>query len=493
MTPSRGTTLILVLLTLGACAAAPRPAPPPAPAPAPPATPALSPAPARPAPAPAVHPTPAEDPYASTYRPLPSRPTFITHATLLTAAGERIADGSLLLQGGRIAAVGRGLAAPADAVVVDAGGKWVTPGLIDAHSHLGVYPSPEVEANADGNELTEPVTPDMWAVHAIWPQDPQFPLALAGGVTSMLILPGSGNLIGGLGVTVKNVPARSAMEMRFPGAPYGLKMACGENPKRVYGSKGRSPATRMGNIALTREAWMHADGYRRKWAEYRKKAADGKEATPPERDLKLETLAGVLDGKILVHNHCYRADEMLTMIDLAKEFGYKIAAFHHAVEAYKIADVLAANGICAAMWSDWWGFKMEALDGIPENIALVDRMANGCAIVHSDSAEGIQRLNQDAGKAMAAGNRMGLRLRAEDAIRWLTINPAKALGIAGETGSLEAGKMADVVIWNGDPFSVYGRAAKVYVDGALAFDKDDPAHQPKTDFSLGEAGEGVDR
>jgi imidazolonepropionase-like amidohydrolase len=457
-----------------ACAGA-RPA---APAPASPTVETSKPPAARPAPSPA-------DPYPSTYRPRPAKPVLITHATVLTAVGERIEDGSVLLRDGKIAGVGHDLQVPADAVIVDAKGKWVTPGLIDAHSHLGVEGSPEVPANSDGNEATDPVTADMWALHSIWPQDPQFPLVLAGGVTSMLVLPGSANLIGGRGVTVKNVPARSAMDMRFPGAPWVLKMACGENPKRVYGSKGRSPATRMGNIAVTREAWMKARDYQRRWDAYRQKADAGKEANEPDRDLELETLVGVLRGEILVENHCYRADEMVNMIDMSKEFGYKIAAFHHAVEAYKIADLLAENGICAAMWSDWWGFKMESLDGIRENIALVDHAKNGCAVVHSDSAEVAQRLNQEAAKAMAAGNRMGFKLRPEDAIRWVTINPAKAIGVDKQTGSLEEGKMADVVIWTGNPFSVYSRTEKVYVDGFLLLDADDPAHAWRTDFELG--------
>jgi imidazolonepropionase-like amidohydrolase len=424
------------------------------------------------------------DPYASTYKPRPSGPVLITHATVLTAVGDRIEDGSVLLRDGKIAGVGRDLQAPAGAAVVDAKGKWVTPGIIDAHSHLGVYASPEVPAHSDGNELTDPVTADVWAIHSIWPQDPQFPLSLAGGVTAQLILPGSGNLIGGRGVTVKTVPGRSAMDMRFPGAPWVLKMACGENPKGVYGEKNRAPSTRMGNIAVTREAWVKARKYMTDWEAYRKKTAAGKEGDEPDRDIEMETLAGVLRGEILVENHCYRADEMLIMIDMAKEFGYKVAAFHHAVEAYKSADVLAANGICAAMWADSWGFKMEAWDGVRENVALVDHAKGGCAVVHSDSAEGIQRLNQEAAKSMAAGNRMGLHLRPDEAIRWITINPAKAIGVDKMTGSLEEGKMADVVVWTGDPFSVYSRAEKVYVDGALLFDLNDPAHRWRTDFEV---------
>jgi imidazolonepropionase-like amidohydrolase len=445
-----------------------------------------------------------EAPYSSTYRPLPSQPVVITNATILTAAGGRIERGSVLMRDGKIVAVGAAVETPAGATVVDGSGKWVTPGVIDAHSHLGVYPSPGVEAHADGNEATDPNTAEVWAEHSVWPQDPQFPLALAGGVTAMQILPGSANLFGGRGVTVKNVPARGVDAMKFPGAPYGLKMACGENPKRVYGGRNRAPSTRMGNVAGYRSAWIKAQKYRRDWEEYERRqqrgekepenaggrSSEGGSNRMPDRDLELETLAGVLAGDILVQNHCYRADEMLTMIDIAKEFGYKIAAFHHAVEAYKIADVLAANGICADMWADWWGFKMEALDGIRENIALIEK-AGGCAVVHSDSAEGIQRLNQEAAKAMAAGNRMGMQLKEEDAVRWITINPAKSLGIDRQTGSLEPGKMADIVVWSGNPFSVYTRAEKVYIDGALIYDRNDPAHQPEMDFELGlrDAGE----
>ena len=261
-------------------------------------------------------------------------------------------------------------------------------------------------------------------------------------------------------MTLKNVPARDVYAMKFPGAPYGLKMACGENPKRVYGEKGRTPATRMGNVAGYRAAWLRAGKYRDDWEEYARKTDAGeKNLKHPDRDLELDTLAGVLAGEILVQNHCYRADEMVTMIEIAREFDYQISAFHHAVEAYKIADVLAQNGICADVWADWWGFKMEAFDGIRENAALV-HAAGACAIMHSDGG-GIQRLNQEAAKAMAAGNRIGLELREEDAIRWLTINPAKSIGVGDQTGSLEAGKSADVVVWSGDPFSVYSQAERV--------------------------------
>jgi imidazolonepropionase-like amidohydrolase len=423
--------------------------------------------------------------WATTYTPLPSAPVFIANATILTAAGERISEGGILLRDGTIEAVGATLQPPSDATVIDGRGKWVTPGVIDAHSHLGVYPSPGVTGLASGNEMTDPNTAEVWAEHSVWPQDPQFPLALAGGVTSMQILPGSANLFGGRGVTVKNVPARDVYAMKFPGAPHGLKMACGENPMRLYGGRNRAPSTRMGNVAGYRAAWLKADKYRRDWKEYERSVADGKsDAKRPERDLELDTLAGVLEGDILVQNHCYRADEMRTMIEVAKEFGYSIAAFHHAVEAYKVADVLAEEGICADVWADWWGFKMEAFDGIRENAALVHK-AGGCAVIHSDDPAGIQRLNQEAAKAMAAGNAMGMGLREEDAIRWITINAARSAGIADRTGSLEPGKMADVVIWSGNPFSIYSHAEKVFIDGALLFDRDDPGRRPKTDFSVG--------
>jgi imidazolonepropionase-like amidohydrolase len=203
----------------------------------------------------------------------------------------------------------------------------------------------------------------------------------------------------------------------------------------------------------------------------------------------MDTLRGVLAGEILVQNHCYRADEMAIIMDVAKEFGYKVSAFHHAVESYKIADLLRANGVCSAMWADWWGFKMEAYDGIKENIPFVHN-AGACAIVHSDSENLIQRLYQEAAKALAAGRRAGIPITEEVAWTWLSSNPAKALGIYNQTGSLSPGKMADVVLWNGNPFSVYTRPERVWIDGALLYDAANPAKRPVTDFELGQPGEG---
>lgn len=426
------------------------------------------------------------DPYPSTYRAPAHAPTLLQSATVLTGTGERLDDADVLLVDGKVAAVGRGLRAPAGATIVDARGKWITPGIIDVHSHLGVYPTPSVPAHSDGNEATAPSTANVWAEHSVWPNDPGFHTALAGGVTSLQILPGSANLIGGRSVVLKNVPSVTYQGMKFPGAPQSLKAACGENPKRVYGSGGKTPATRMANIAVYRAQWIEAQEYARDWAIYEAKAAKGdKDAKPPKRDLRLDTLAAALRGEIWIQQHCYRADDMATIVDLSKEFGFKVSAFHHATEAYKIANLLADNGICAAMWADWWGFKMEAYDGIQENIAMVDAAPKGCAIVHSDSEEGIQRLNQEAGKAIAAGRRAGFTITPEHAIQWLTLNAARAIGVDARTGSLETGKMADVVVWNREPFSVYALAERVYVDGTLRYERGASA-PPQSDFLLGQ-------
>ena len=358
--------------------------------------------------------------YPSTYVAADHDPFVIDQVMIDRGLGQGAFRGWVKVENGLIVAVEReDVPRPKGIRQINAEDQWLTPGIIDVHSHLGDYPSPSYRAHSDGNEATSPVTAEVWAEHSVWPQDPQFPLALAGGVTTLQILPGSANLFGGRSVVLKNVWARTVQGMKFPGAPYGLKMACGENPKRVYGSKSRSPSTRMGNFAGYRKAWIDAQEYQKKWRAYEKSlsdyevweaASDGQDyktrPSPPKRDLKMETLVGVLDGEILVHNHCYRADEMAQIIDLSREFGYQVTAFHHAVEAYKIGDLLAENKTCSAMWADWWQFKLESFDGIKENVAMVEA-AGACAIVHSDSATGIQRLNQEAAKALAAGQRLG--------------------------------------------------------------------------------------
>ena len=420
-------------------------------------------------------------PFPSTYKAYPGVATAIRNVTIYDGEGGKIDNGVVFMSGGKISSVGGAdTNIPAGVNVVDGTGKFVTPGIIDIHSHLGDYPTPSVEAHSDGNEATSPTTPEVWAEHSVWPQDPGFSRALAnGGVTALQVLPGSANLMGGRSVVLKNVYARTVQGMKFPGAPYGMKMACGENPKRVYGSKGRMPSTRMGNIAVNRQTWIKAQ-------EYKKKRDSGKEYT---RDIGMETLAGVLDGDISIQNHCYRADEMAIVLDMAKEFGYKVSTFHHAVESYKIADLLRDNDVCSAVWADWWGFKMEAYDAIPENAAILHN-TGACVVIHSDDENQIQRLNQEAAKAQADGRRMGFNISDADVIKWLTYNPAKALGIADKTGSLKAGKMADLVLWNGNPLSVYARPDKVWIDGALMFDASNPKIRPVSDFELGQPGEG---
>ena len=429
------------------------------------------------------------NPFPSTYKPLPRRDTYIAHATILDGAGGKIDDGSILLRDGKIAELGDNLTAPAGAAVIDAHYRWITPGIVDIHSHLGDFAAPLTLQDlkvSDVNEATDPDTAQVWALHSIRVQDPQFSRTLAGGVTTLEILPGSENLFGGRGVVIKNVPAVTVQAMEFPQAMPSLKMACGENPKYTYGEKGQSPSSEMGNIAGDREAWLAAQEYQRKWDSYYSRH-DSHEISPA-RDLKLETLAAVLRGQILVQIHCYRADEMAVMLDVAKEFGYKIAAFHHAVEAYKIAPLLAKSNVCVAVWADWWGYKVEAYDGIRANAAILD--ASGvCVMMHSDIPLSGERLNLDAAIAIGAGRRAGIGISEARAMRWLTLNPAKALKLDDRIGSLAPGKNADVVIWSGDPFSVYTKADQVFIDGALVYDRHNPAVQPKSDFDVGQPPE----
>jgi imidazolonepropionase-like amidohydrolase len=417
------------------------------------------------------------------------RPVVVRHATVMPASGPAIEDGAVAFADGKLLAVGRNadVATPPGAEEVDGTGLYVTPGIIDAHSHLGVYASPETSSTSDGNEATAPVTAELSAEHSFWPQDPGLRRAAAGGVTSLLVLPGSANLIGGRGFPVKLHFGRSAAEMRFPGAKDGLKMACGENPRRVYGSmQHRAPATRMANVAGFRQAFAKAREYMERQSEWEKKRAKKPEEAGPEplRDLQLETLAEVLRGNILVQNHCYRADEMEVMLRVADEFGFSIRAFHHALEAYKLRDRLAEKQVAVATWADWWGFKMEAWDGIPENAGLVSQ-AGGRAVIHSDSALGIQRLNQEASKAMWRARESGLPITEEEALRWVTLQPAWVMGVEDRTGSLEPGKMADVVLWKNHPLSVYARAQRVWADGVVTFDAASGTVDA-SDFELGE-------
>ncbi len=427
------------------------------------------------------------DPYPSTYQPLPRKDMLIVGATILDGAGQRTEAGDVLVRDGRIAAVGHGLS-PRGVTTIDAHGRWVTPGIIDVHSHDGVYSLPQTAGDSDSSdvaELSDPNAADTWIEHAVNAQDPAFSAALRNGVTTLQILPGSTPLFSGRSVIVKPVPATDVYAMKFPGAGQGLKMACGENPKSFFGEKGRAPNSRQGEVALVREAFLKAQDYLQAWRDYE----SGVRPVPPTRDLKLDTLAAVLTGDIAVHMHCYRAGDLTTMLGVAAEFGFRIRAFHHATDAYKVVDSLKRAGTCVAVWSDWWGFKMELVDAIRENAAIVDA-AGGCVVMHSDSATVGQRLTIEAAKAAAAGRRAGLNMPPEHIIRWVTSIPARVLGLDDRIGTLAAGRNADLVIWSGDPFSIYTKADQVFIDGALAYDRRNPS-SPGPDLLLGRPESGM--
>lgn len=424
-----------------------------------------------------------ESAYRSTYQPHGAVTTAIVGATILTAAGPRIENGTIVLQDGKIVAVGRGQSVPTGARVIDGKGRWVTPGIIDPHVHLGVMVG--IAPGGDSaNELTDPNGANNWVETGLWPQDPAFPAALAAGVTTMQVLPGSGNLFGGRSVVIHPIPATSAAAMKLPDAPQGLKMACGENPARVYGAKGQAPSTVMGDFTVDRAAWQAAREYDVEWTAFEQRSAKGAQEKPPKRDFKLDTLREVLHGRIRISMHCYRADEMVTAIEMAHEFGYRIGSFHHAVEAYKVAPLLAKEGVCAAVWAEPGPAKLEMSDIIPANAAILER-SGACVSMHSDGASFGEHLALEASIAMAAGNRAHLDITYEEAIRWLTINPARLLAIEGRTGSLQPGKAADVVLWDRDPFSAYARPERVFVDGVQMFDRNDPGHRWTTDLEVG--------
>lgn len=445
---------------------------------------------------------PADEP-----RDINKKTILITDARLILVSGPSVEKGWILLENGNIKDLGEGQA-PEIKVdkIIEAKGKVVTPGIIDTHSHMGVYPHPGVKAHSDGNEAISPNTADVWAENSFWPQDPSLWRALSSGITTIQVLPGSANLFGGRSFTAKMRPRISAREMRFVGAPQGLKMACGENPKRVYGDKG-GPSTRMGNVAGYNKAYQEAFEYHQSWIKYERdlkfwqertsqanKEADeekkkqtlkqiGDAPTPPKKDDKLETLRGVLKGEILVHMHCYRADEMSLMLDIAKKFGFNIRSFHHAIEGYKIAKKLAAHNTGISTWADWWGFKMEAYDATSANAAIAEKYGVK-TIIHSDSAEDIRHLNHEVAKVIKAAKDLGMMISEEKAMAWITLNAAWALGIEDKVGSLEKGKHADVVIWDRHPLSIYAKPDQVLIDGHIVFDRKEEK-VPKSDFEIG--------
>lgn len=382
----------------------------------------------------------------------------ILHATVLTAAGPRILDGTVVVHDGVIASIGGPV--PPGAETVDATGMYLMPGIIDPHSHMGDYPWPEGAGHGDGNEASEPFTPRVWAGDSVDLEDPAFELARAGGVTTIQVLPGSANLVGGRSAVLKLRPSRTLDGMLFKAAPPGIKMAIGENPKRVYGGsttlapQGDQIQTRMGEFAALRREFQAALDYR----EARRRP------NPPPRDLDLEVILDVIDDKILVHLHCYETNDILGFYRIADQYGFHIQSLQHGLEAYKVRDVIAAHGTMLATFSDWWGFKLEAWDAIPQNAVL----AAGSGVptsMHSDSASFTQRLNLEAAKMMRYG------WTEEQALASITITPAKMLGVEAHVGSIEVGKDADLILYDQDPFSVYARVQRTWIDGELVYDR----------------------
>ena len=387
----------------------------------------------------------------------------IQNATILTVTKGTIEHGSILIRDGKIAEVGASVKAPKDATVIDAEGKFVTPGIIDCHSHIAI--------DGSVNEGSISVSSIANVAEVLNSDDVDIYRDLAGGVTTANILHGSANAIGGQTIVIKLRWGQTAAKLPFEGALPGIKFALGENPKRsnfsVPGQPRRYPATRMGVEETIRAAFTEARDYKNAWDAYNKKVAAGdKIAQPPRRDLRLDPLVEVLEGKRYVHSHCYREDEILMLLRVAKEFGFKVRTFQHVLEGYKVADELAAAGVGASTFSDWWAYKVEAYDAIPYNAALMTK--RGVVVsINSDDAEEATHLNQEAGKSMKFGG-----FTHDEALKLVTINPAIQLGIDKRVGSIEAGKDADLVIYNRDPLSAYAVVQKTLVDGRVLFDRD---------------------
>ncbi len=398
---------------------------------------------------------------AQTSAPPQPEDIVIKNGTILTVTHGTIQNGSVYIHDGKIAAVGQTVNAPASAKVIDATGKFVMPGIIDSHSHLAL--------DDDVNEATSPVTPQMMMQDAFDYTDKAIYHALAGGVTTSLLLHGSANMIGGQALVIKHKFGLDREQMIFPNAPRSIKFASGENPKRVYGGRQLLPSTRMGNFEVQRAALQEGREYIRDWDAYAEKVKKGdKDAKAPKRDLKLEALADVLRGKMFVQIHCYRADEFLTEMAIAKEFGYKLRAFHHGLEVYKVADKVAAQHVGLSTFADWWGYKIEAWDAIPWNAVMSMRKGVTVAI-KSDSNDFARRLNQEAAKTIRYGG-----ATEDEALKMITLNAAWIIGIDDRVGSLDVGKDADITIWNNHPLSSYGRVEKVLIDGTVFFDSSLP-------------------
>lgn len=397
--------------------------------------------------------------------------TAIVDATILTAGPEgTIEKGIVLIRDGKIEAVGAAVHVPGTATVVRAEGRFLMPGIVDSHSHMGVYPWPHSDATSDGNEATSPITPEVRAEDSVHLEDPAFARARAGGVTTIMILPGSANLIGGEACTVKLRLVKTLEGMKIEGAARNMKMASGENPKRVYGRRNQMPSTRMGSAAYLRRVFTEAVDYGAKWKRYeikqeRAAKGDGKPPDRPETDLRKQALLDIVEGRVNVHLHGYTVSDYTGYLRVFDEFGIKPRAFHHALEAYKMRDDLAKRGIGISTWADWWGFKVEAYDGIPHNAALCSKSGVNVAI-HSDSSEGVQRLFVEAAKCVRWG------MAPEEAIKSITINPAWQIGVHERTGSIEKGKDADLALFSKHPFDITTRVDGTWIDGVRVYTRE---------------------
>ena len=396
----------------------------------------------------------------------------VTNATVWTVSGETLEYGTVIVRDGKIAAVGTGIAVPEGIETIDAGGGALTPGIFDAHAHIAI--------EGGVNEGSLAVTAMVSVGDVINPDDIGIYRALAGGVTTANLLHGSANPIGGQNAVIKLRWGADAEGLKLAGAPAGIKFALGENPKRsnfrIPGGEQRYPATRMGVMDVIRRAFTEARAYQAEWRAYDEAMAarsdrgrrqpSGPEPMPPRRDLELEALVEILEGERLVHSHCYRADEILQLLRLAEEFGFRVATLQHVLEGYKVADEIAEHGAGASTFSDWWGYKVEAYDAIPGNAALMAE--RGVVVsINSDSGEEMRHLNQEAAKAIRWGG-----MDEIEALKLVTLNPAIQFGVDDRIGSIEPGKDADLVLWSDHPLSTQAVARKTWVDGDLYFDRE---------------------
>ena len=388
----------------------------------------------------------------------------IRDATILTITNGKIEHGTVLIRGSKIAAVGpnASVTVPAGAQVIDAAGKFVLPGIIDTHSHTGV--------DGSVNEISLPNTGMVRIGDVLTNEDVSAYRQLAGGTTTALVLHGSANPIGGQSQIVKWKWGHPVSEWPVSGAPRTIKFALGENPKSSNfrpppGTPLQYPQTRMGVEEVIRKSFTDARDYMARWDEYDARRKRGETPIPPRRDLLMETMADILRGNIDVHSHCYRSDEIMMLINLANEMGFKVREFQHVLEGYKVAKEIAAHGAGGGTFIDWWGYKLEAYDAIPYNVALMER-GGVLTSVNSDSDELARHLNQDAAKAMKYGG-----LTEDEALRLCTLNPAKQLRLDHRIGSIDAGKDADLAIWTGHPLSTYSRVDTTFVEGEIVFDR----------------------